>query len=211
MRSPDRRRRRTRARPGLEAGPIPLLRGDRSPPRATPAPPSLARTSRSTTPTSTPSATPPSRTASTSSSSDPKRRSPPDSSTPSTRAASSPSDPRKPPRRSSPPSGSPSRSCNPPACPTPAANSSRLAEAAHKWLEILGPDDLPVLKADGLAAGKGVIVPDHIDDAHAAIDEMFAGAFGSAGERVVIEDRLSGMEASAMAVVSGAPTSCRSR
>ena len=76
------------------------------------------------------------------------------------------------------------------------------AQAAHKWLEILGPDDLPVLKADGLAAGKGVIVPDHIDDAHAAIDEMFAGAFGSAGERIVIEDRLSGMEASAMAIVS---------
>ena len=76
-------------------------------------------------------------------------------------------------------------------------------QAAHKWLEILGPDDLPVLKADGLAAGKGVIVPDHIDDAHDAIDQMFAGAFGSAGERVVIEDRLSGMEASAMAIVSG--------
>ena len=87
------------------------------------------------------------------------------------------------------------------------------AQAAHKWLEILGPDDLPVLKADGLAAGKGVIVPDHIDDAHAAVDEMFAGAFGSAGERVVIEDRLSGMEASAMAIVSGTdilplPLSC---
>ena len=87
------------------------------------------------------------------------------------------------------------------------------AQAAHKWLEILGPDDLPVLKADGLAAGKGVIVPDHIDDAHDAIDQMFAGAFGSAGERVVIEDRLSGMEASAMAIVSGAdilplPLSC---
>ena len=87
------------------------------------------------------------------------------------------------------------------------------AQAAHKWLEILGPDDLPVLKADGLAAGKGVIVPDHIDDAHAAIDQMFAGAFGSAGERIVIEDRLSGMEASAMAIVSGSdilplPLSC---
>ncbi len=87
------------------------------------------------------------------------------------------------------------------------------AQAAHKWLEILGPDDLPVLKADGLAAGKGVIVPDHIDDAHEAIDQMFTGAFGSAGERVVIEDRLSGMEASAMAIVSGTdilplPLSC---
>lgn len=86
-------------------------------------------------------------------------------------------------------------------------------QAAHKWLEILGPDSMPVLKADGLAAGKGVIVPDHIDDAHDAVDQMFAGAFGSAGERVVIEDRLSGMEASAMAIVSGTdilplPLSC---
>ena len=87
------------------------------------------------------------------------------------------------------------------------------AAHAHKWLEILGPDELPVLKADGLAAGKGVIVPDHIDDAHAAIDDLFGGRFGSAGERVVIEDRLAGMEASAMAIVSGAdilplPLSC---
>ena len=87
------------------------------------------------------------------------------------------------------------------------------ASAAHKWLEILGPDDLPVLKADGLAAGKGVIVPDHIDDAHAAIDDLFGGRFGSAGEQVVIEDRLSGQEASAMAIVSGTdvlplPLSC---
>ncbi len=87
------------------------------------------------------------------------------------------------------------------------------AQAAHKWLEILGPHDLPVLKADGLAAGKGVIVPDHIDDAHAAINELFGGKYGSAGERVVIEDRLTGMEASAMAIVSGTdilplPLSC---
>ncbi len=77
------------------------------------------------------------------------------------------------------------------------------AQAAHKWLEILGPDGLPVLKADGLAAGKGVIVPEHIDEAHAAIDDLFGGRFGSAGDQVVIEDRLSGMEASAMAIVSG--------
>ncbi len=97
--------------------------------------------------------------------------------------------------------------------PHPGGELFETAQAAHKWLEILGPDDLPVLKADGLAAGKGVIVPDHIDDAHEAVDQMFAGAFGSAGERVVIEDRLSGMEASAMAIVSGTdilplPLSC---
>ncbi len=87
------------------------------------------------------------------------------------------------------------------------------AQAAHKWLEMLGPDDLPVLKADGLAAGKGVIVPGHIDEAHAAVNDLFGGRFGSAGERIVIEDRLAGMEASAMAIVSGTdilplPLSC---
>ncbi len=87
------------------------------------------------------------------------------------------------------------------------------AQAAHKWLEILGPDALPIIKADGLAAGKGVIVPDRIEDAHAAIDELFGGAFGSVGGRIVIEDRLSGKEVSAMAIVSGTnilplPLSC---
>ncbi len=97
--------------------------------------------------------------------------------------------------------------------PHPGGELFESAQAAHKWIEILGPHDLPVIKADGLAAGKGVIVPDHIDDAHAAINELFGGKYGAAGERVVIEDRLSGMEASAMAIVSGTdilplPLSC---
>ena len=89
------------------------------------------------------------------------------------------------------------------------------AAAAHKWVEYLGdhPDYLPVLKADGLAAGKGVIVPADLDEAHQAVDELMGGKFGAAGERIVIEDRLSGREASAMAIVSGTsvvplPLSC---
>ena len=89
------------------------------------------------------------------------------------------------------------------------------AAAAHKWVEYLGdhPDYLPVLKADGLAAGKGVIVPADLDEAHEAVDELMGGKFGAAGERIVIEDRLSGREASAMAIVSGTsvvplPLSC---
>ena len=87
--------------------------------------------------------------------------------------------------------------------------------AAHKWVEYLGdhPDYLPVLKADGLAAGKGVIVPADLDEAHEAVDELMGGKFGAAGQRIVIEDRLSGREASAMAIVSGTsviplPLSC---
>ena len=82
------------------------------------------------------------------------------------------------------------------------------AHAAHKWIEMLGPDALPVVKADGLAAGKGVVVPATIDEAHAAIDELIA-----VSGRLVLEDWLSGEETSAMAivaagVVSPLPLSC---
>lgn len=82
------------------------------------------------------------------------------------------------------------------------------ARAAHKWIEMLGPDALPVVKADGLAAGKGVVVPGTIEDAHAAIDELIA-----VSGRLVLEDWLSGEETSAMAIVSAGvvsplPLSC---
>jgi phosphoribosylamine--glycine ligase len=61
-----------------------------------------------------------------------------------------------------------------------------------------------VIKADGLAAGKGVAVCDGPDDALAALDEMMeARRFGAAGERVVIEDRLVGEEVSFYAVTDG--------
>jgi len=61
----------------------------------------------------------------------------------------------------------------------------------------------PVLKADGLAAGKGVIVPTTIDEAHAAVDDLLGGRFGEASATVVIEQQLRGLEASAMAFVDG--------
>ena len=82
------------------------------------------------------------------------------------------------------------------------------ARAAHKWIEMLGADALPVVKADGLAAGKGVVVPATIDEAHAAIEELI----GISG-RLVLEDRLGGREISAMAIVAGGvvsplPLSC---
>ncbi|MFO5999410.1 phosphoribosylamine--glycine ligase, partial [Pseudomonas aeruginosa] len=54
-----------------------------------------------------------------------------------------------------------------------------------------------VIKADGLAAGKGVIVAMNLDEAEAAVRDMLAGnAFGDAGSRVVIEEFLDGEEAS---------------
>ncbi|WP_422476198.1 phosphoribosylamine--glycine ligase [Endozoicomonas sp. ALB032] len=61
-----------------------------------------------------------------------------------------------------------------------------------------------VVKADGLAAGKGVILADTEEQAFAAIDDMLAGnAFGEAGHRVVIEEFLQGEEASFIVMVDG--------
>src|SRR5690606_36002048 len=53
-----------------------------------------------------------------------------------------------------------------------------------------------VVKADGLAAGKGVVVAETIEQAHQAIDDMLGGSLGQAGARVVIEEFLQGEEAS---------------
>ena len=61
-----------------------------------------------------------------------------------------------------------------------------------------------VIKADGLAAGKGVIVAMTLEEAEAAIKDMLAGnAFGEAGSRVVIEEFLEGEEASFIVMVDG--------
>ncbi|HWV82844.1 MAG TPA: phosphoribosylamine--glycine ligase [Hyphomicrobiaceae bacterium] len=61
-----------------------------------------------------------------------------------------------------------------------------------------------VIKADGLAAGKGVTIATTRAEADAAIDACFAGAFGSAGYEVVVEEFLEGEEASFFALVDGA-------
>jgi len=60
-----------------------------------------------------------------------------------------------------------------------------------------------VVKADGLAAGKGVIIAQTADQAHAAIDDMFGGAFGGAGAEVVIEEFMDGEEASFFVLCDG--------
>ncbi len=60
-----------------------------------------------------------------------------------------------------------------------------------------------VVKADGLAAGKGVTVAATVDEAQAALDDAFAGAFGAAGSTVVVEQCLVGEEASLFALVDG--------
>jgi phosphoribosylamine--glycine ligase len=60
-----------------------------------------------------------------------------------------------------------------------------------------------VIKADGLAAGKGVIIAETRIDAEAAIDDMFGGGFGDAGASVVIEEFMTGEEASFFALTDG--------
>jgi phosphoribosylamine--glycine ligase len=61
-----------------------------------------------------------------------------------------------------------------------------------------------VVKADGLAAGKGVVICATVDEAVATAGAMFAGRFGRAGDTVVIEEFLEGEEASFIAMVDGA-------
>ena len=76
------------------------------------------------------------------------------------------------------------------------------AAAAHDYVRRRGAPI--VVKADGLAAGKGVVVAASRDEAHAAIDAMLVdNRMGSAGARVVIEDFLTGEEASFIVLVDG--------
>jgi phosphoribosylamine---glycine ligase len=77
--------------------------------------------------------------------------------------------------------------------------SDRLAAEAA-----LGDFGLPVvIKADGLAAGKGVIIAATAAEAEAALDTMFEGGFGAAGEALVIEEYMTGEEVSFFALVDG--------
>ncbi len=60
-----------------------------------------------------------------------------------------------------------------------------------------------VIKADGLAAGKGVVIAATLNEADAAIDEMLAGQFGEASAAIVIEEFMTGEEASFFAITDG--------
>jgi phosphoribosylamine--glycine ligase len=86
--------------------------------------------------------------------------------------------------------------------PTAAFGTFTDAAAAHAYLDEKGAPI--VIKADGLAAGKGVVVATTADEAHAAVDAMLAGnSLGEAGHRVVIEECLTGEEASFIVMVDG--------
>ena len=85
----------------------------------------------------------------------------------------------------------------------PTAAYARFTEAAPAKDYIREQGAPIVVKADGLAAGKGVIVAMSDDEAHAAIDDMFGGEFGAAGAEVVIEEFMEGEEASFFVLCDG--------
>jgi phosphoribosylamine--glycine ligase len=86
--------------------------------------------------------------------------------------------------------------------PTAAYQGFTDADAAKAYIDEQGAPI--VIKADGLAAGKGVIVAETVEQAHDAIDDMLAAnKFGDAGSRVVIEQFLQGEEASFICMVDG--------
>ncbi len=85
--------------------------------------------------------------------------------------------------------------------PTAAYKRFREPAAAKAFADTLG---LPVvIKADGLAAGKGVIVAESAAEAHKAVDFMFEGGFGASGHEVVVEEFMEGEEASFFALSDG--------
>ena len=85
--------------------------------------------------------------------------------------------------------------------PTAAYGRFDTAEAAKAYVEEQGAPI--VVKADGLAAGKGVIMAETEEEAADAIDEIFGGKFGAAGAEVVVEEMLEGEEASFFALCDG--------
>jgi phosphoribosylamine--glycine ligase len=85
----------------------------------------------------------------------------------------------------------------------PTAAYGRFKDAASAKSYLAGQALPIVVKADGLAAGKGVVIAETMTEAEAAIDACFAGAFGAAGAEVVIEEFLAGEEASFFALCDG--------
>lgn len=86
--------------------------------------------------------------------------------------------------------------------PTARSRTFTDAAAARAYVEEQGAP--VVIKADGLAAGKGVVVAQTVAEAHAAIDGMLSGSLlGAAGARIVVEEFLDGEEASFIVMVDG--------
>jgi phosphoribosylamine--glycine ligase len=91
--------------------------------------------------------------------------------------------------------------CDACGAPTAAYGHFTDADAAKAYVRNQGAPI--VVKADGLAAGKGVIIAETVAQAEAAIDDMFGGEFGAAGAEVVIEEFMEGEEASFFILCDG--------
>ncbi|ACM00015.1 Phosphoribosylamine--glycine ligase [Cereibacter sphaeroides KD131] len=89
------------------------------------------------------------------------------------------------------------------ACGAPTAGYARFTEAEAARAHVRATGAPIVIKADGLAAGKGVVVAMTEAEALAAIDDMFGGSFGAAGAEVVIEEFMTGEEASFFVLTDG--------
>ena len=89
------------------------------------------------------------------------------------------------------------------ACGAPTAAWARFSDAASAKAYVTAQGAPIVVKADGLAAGKGVVVAETLDQALDAIDMIFDGAFGAAGAEVVIEEFMAGEEASFFVLSDG--------
>ncbi len=85
----------------------------------------------------------------------------------------------------------------------PTAGYGRFSAAGPAHDYIAGQGAPVVVKADGLAAGKGVIIAETTKEADAAVDDILGGRFGEAGSQVIIEEYLAGEEASFFALVDG--------
>ncbi|PHQ70835.1 MAG: phosphoribosylamine--glycine ligase [Sneathiella sp.] len=85
--------------------------------------------------------------------------------------------------------------------PTATYGRFRTADEAKAYL--MGQQMPIVIKADGLAAGKGVIIAETLDQAKATVDDIFTGLFGDAGAEIVIEEFMTGEEASFFVLSDG--------
>ncbi len=85
--------------------------------------------------------------------------------------------------------------------PTAAYGTFTTAEDACSFVDQHGK--AMVVKADGLAAGKGVIVSESVSETHSAIHEILGGFVGDAGQQIVVEEKLVGPEISVIALVDG--------
>jgi phosphoribosylamine--glycine ligase len=86
----------------------------------------------------------------------------------------------------------------------PTAGFGRFIDANEAKAYVASQGAPIVIKADGLAAGKGVVMAETLAEAHEAIDMMFSGGLGAAGAEVVIEEWMIGEEASFFALCDGA-------